>query len=59
MSSPFQQIVVIGAGYAGLVATMRLAGKTRRPIVVFFVEGERGRVRTIRVVGNPDKLKGL
>ena len=30
MSGQKTQIVVIGAGYAGLLATLRLAGKTRR-----------------------------
>jgi RNA polymerase sigma-70 factor (ECF subfamily) len=30
-----------------------------RVIVVFFVEGVRGRIRTIRAVGNPDKLRAV
>jgi len=29
MTKQFTRIVVIGAGYAGLLATVRLAGKTR------------------------------
>src|SRR5712691_1145727 len=30
MSKPQTRILVIGAGYSGLLATVRLAGKTRR-----------------------------
>ena len=29
MAEPQRQVVVVGAGYAGLLATVRLAGKTR------------------------------
>ena len=40
MAEQRQQVVVVGAGYAGLLATVRLAGKTRdRAVDITLVNG--------------------
>src|SRR5512144_817216 len=50
MSEQKTQIVVIGAGYAGLLCTVRLAGKTRRqPVQITLVNAADVLVERVRL----------
>jgi NADH dehydrogenase FAD-containing subunit len=62
-------VVVLGAGYGGLMAAMRLAKKTRpevaitrtdgTPVVAVSIEVDGSRIRTVWAIGNPDKLRAV
>lgn len=41
----------------GEAAAILRAGE--RALVVFFIEGEQGKVQVVRAIGNPDKLRGV
>ena len=50
MQKPKTKIVVLGAGYAGLLATMRLAGKTRRDnVAITLVNASKNFVERLRL----------
>jgi NADH dehydrogenase FAD-containing subunit len=50
MTIPSTQIIVIGAGYAGLLATVRLAGKTRgQPVAITLVNAAETFVERLRL----------
>lgn len=57
MTNQKKQIVVTGAGYAEMLATMRLAGKTRPnevTIILFFYWPGKGRyTAAMRRIGQP------
>ena len=64
MTPHLHRIVILGAGYAGLLATARLAGRmkqevARRPGLTITLEVGRAHVCGVRVIGNPDELHGL